>query len=153
MKTANRLDKSFGPIGSSAGFFLLVAGVVATFTSMFGLILVILGAFLGFTATYTLIDFDKRKIKFSEKLFGIIQTGKWISIVPGMKIGIKESNVTWTAHSKSNRSIDIYNKDFRLILFDKENTEIMPLKKTDTLDAALVELEMLCSKLKLVRIE
>jgi hypothetical protein len=153
MKTTNTLDKSFGPIGSTAGYFLIIAGIIATYTSLFGLILVALGALLGFTSTCTIIDFDNKRIKFSEILFGILPTGKWIPIVPGMTIGIKESKITWTGYSRSNRSLDIDNKDFRLILFDAENTEIMPIKKTDSLDSAIAEQETLCNKLELLAIE
>jgi hypothetical protein len=66
-----------------------------------------------------------------------------------MKIGIKNSDVTWRAYGVSNQSLDIVNKDFRLILFDSNNKEIMPIKKTDSLVSAKEELETLCNKLGL----
>lgn len=58
-----------------------------------------------------------------------------------MKIGIKESNLTWRAYSMGNRSLDIVNKDHRIILFDSENKEIMPIKKTRSKESAIIELE------------
>jgi len=149
MTTTYKLENSFGPVGSTAGYFLMLAGLVATYTSLFGLILVVLGAFLGFTSTCTIIDYDKQRIKFSDNIFGIFKTGKWIPIDQQMKIGIKESNQVWTAYSRSNRSIDIDSNDFRLVLLDAETKEIMPLKKTDSLDSAEVALEILCKKLHL----
>jgi len=149
MITTFKLDKSFGPVGSSAGIFLCIAGIVAIYTSIFGLILIVLGAFLAFTSTCTTIDFDKHKIKFSNNLFGIFKTGKWIPIDQQMKIGIRESNQVWTAFSRSNRSIDIDTNDFRLVLLDAESKEIMPVKKLDSLDIAQSELELLCSILNL----
>jgi hypothetical protein len=153
MTIKNKLDKSFGPVGTSAGIFLFVIGIMTMYSSWFGLILVLLGAFVGFSSTSTLIDSDNRRVKFSNNLFGIIQTGKWILVNQDMKIGIRESNVTWRAYSRSNRSLDIDNKDFRLVLLDAENLEIMPLIKTDSLISAREELEILCNKLALIGIE
>lgn len=153
MSQTNKLDKSFGPVGSSSGYFLILAGLVATYTSLFGLILVVLGAFLGFTKTCTILNFEKRRVKFSEKLFGILPTGKWIDITPDMKIGIKESNMIWTAYSRSNRSIDIDSHDFRLVLFDAEGNEVMTLKKTDTPEAVFSAMETMCISLGLSRLE
>lgn len=153
MSQTNKLDKSFGPIGSSSGYFLILAGLVATYTSLFGLILVVLGAFLGFTKTCTILNFEKRRVKFSEKLFGILPTGKWIDITPDMKIGIKESNMIWTAYSRSNRSIDIDSHDFRLVLFDAECNEVMQLKKADTPEAVFSAMETMCKALGLSHLE
>ena len=149
MITNNRLDKSFGPVGTWAGVFLFVVGLITTYTSFYGLILVLLGAFVGFTSSSTLIDFEKKRIKFSNNLFGIIQTGKWIHIDQNMKIGIQESNVTWRSYSRGNRTLDIADKDFRLILFDSENQEIMQIKKTNSLDSAELESKELCNQLGL----
>ena len=39
----NKLDKSFGPVGSSTGIFMFIAGLVATYNSLTGLILVLIG--------------------------------------------------------------------------------------------------------------
>jgi len=149
----NKLDKSFGPVGTSAGIFLFVIGILTLYTSWFGLILIVLGAFVGFSSTSTLIDYDNQRVKFSNNLLGIIRTGKWIVINNDMKIGIRESNVTWRAYSRSNRPMDFDNKDFRLVLLDSDNREIMPLKKTDSPESAKAELEILCNNLKLIGIE
>ncbi|MCX6250158.1 MAG: hypothetical protein NTX61_05335 [Bacteroidetes bacterium] len=145
----NKLDKSFGSVGTSAGVFLFIAGVIITYFYISGLILVLLGAFFGFTSTSTLIDYDKKRVKFSNDIFGIIKIGKWINIESDMKIGIKKSDVTWRAYGASNQAIDVIVKDFRLILFDSDNKEIMQIKKTDSLDAAKIERETLSNKLGL----
>jgi hypothetical protein len=149
MKTSNKLDKSFGPSGSSAGLFLFITGVATTFTSFFGLILVVLGAFLGFTYTSAIIDYSSRRIRFSENLFGFVPTGKWIKLEKSMKIGIKESNMIWRTFSRSNRSLDTDVKDFRLILLDAEDQEIMPIMKLNSLDSAIAEQKILCDKLEI----
>jgi hypothetical protein len=145
----NKLDKSFGTVGTSAGVFLFIAGIIITCFYISGLILVLIGAFVGYTSTSTLIDYDKKRVKFSNNIFGIIQFGKWITIEPDMKIGIKKSDVTWRAYGASNQAIDVIVKDFRLFLYDSHDKEIMPIKKTGTLDAAKIEIEIECKRLGL----
>jgi hypothetical protein len=123
--------------------------VITIYSNWGGLILVLVGAFMGFSSTSTLIDFDKKRIMFSNNLFGFIKTGKWFDIDPTMKVGIKESNVTWTTFSRSNRSIDTAQKDFRIVLCDSAETEIMEISKSESIDKAMVQLETLSRQLGL----
>ncbi len=136
----NKFDKSFGPVGTSAGMFLFIAGLILTFFHLAGLILLLIGAFVGFSSTSTLIDYERKRVKFSNNLFGFIRIGQWVKIEPSMKIGIKESNLTWRSYSQGNRPLDIENKDYRIILLDSVNKEIMPIKKFSTNDLAKIEL-------------
>jgi len=136
MKTRNFLDKTFGPVGTSAGILLFVVGLFTSFTSLFGLILLVPGAFIGFTSSSCVIDWPKKRVKFTTNLFGIIRTGKWVNIEPDMKIGIKKSNRVWRAYSWSNRTLDLEKSDFRIILYDRNNKQIMPIKKAKTPEEA-----------------
>lgn len=149
MKTVNKLDKAFGPVGNSAGMVLFLAGLIITFYSFTGLILLLMGAFFGFSSTSTLVDFDNRKLKFTNNIFGIIPIGQWISIQADMKIGIKKSNKVWRAYSKSNRTLDLPQVDYRLILYDSKAKEIIPILKTDNLDSAKLSLNKLSKALKI----
>ncbi len=149
MITNNKLDKSFGAVGTSAGMFLFIAGLILTCLHLSGIILVLIGAFVGFSSSSTLIDYGKNRVKFSNNLFGFIRIGKWLQIEPSMKIGIRESNQTYRAYSRGNRTLDDTQKDFRIVLFDAANKEIMPIKKTDSLVAARIELEIECKRLGL----
>jgi hypothetical protein len=132
---------------------IFIAGIASSFQSLAGLILVVLGAFVGFSSTSVLIDSDNQRIRFSNNLFGIVRTGKWLKVTSGMKIGIKHSNVTWRAYSRSNRPVDIAKSDFRVVLVDADEREIMPLLKSDSADAAIAEQEHLCILLNLKAIE
>jgi len=147
MTTRNKLDKVFGPVGTSSGIFLFVAGLIITYFSLTGLILVMIGAFVGFTSTSTLIDFDKRRLRFTNNIFGIIPIGQWIYIQTDMKIGIKKSNKVWRAYSRSNRTLDITNNDYRLILYDSKGKEIMPIQKVDNIDSAKSNLDKFSKQL------
>jgi hypothetical protein len=146
----NRLDKSFGPVETFAGFILFIAGIVLAYFYFSAAFLILIGGFVGFTSTSAIIDYDKRRIKFSNDIFGIIPSGKWVQILPNMKICIKESNQTYRAYSQGNRTLDIDKKDFRLILLDFENNEIMPIKRFSTLDLARAEHETIGNQLGLV---
>ena len=150
MIAKNKLDKSFGPVGSMAGIIIFIAGVYVTcFVSLTGLILLFTGAFLGFTSTSALVDYEKKRVKLSNNFFGIIKLGHWITIDSKMKIGIKKSNRVWRAYSRSNRDLDISEMDFRLILYDSSEKQIMPLKKTDSVDSAKLVRDVLCKQLGL----
>jgi len=144
-----KLDKSFGPSGTFAGYALIVIGLITTYSSWIGLLLIIIGAFMGFSSTGTVIDTDNKRIKFLNNLFGFIKTGKWVDIDPAMKVGIKESNVTWTTFSRSNRSIDTVKKDFRIVLCDVDENELMEISKSNFIDDAMSQLEIIGKQLAL----
>ncbi len=145
----NKFEKSFGPVGSFAGMVLFVAGLILIYFHFTGLILLLIGAFVGFSSTGTLIDYEKKRVKFSNNLFGIIRIGQWLNIEPSMKIGLKESNLTWRTYSQGNRSIDIVNNDYRIILFDSGNKEIIQIKKVNSKELAKIEIVTIGNKLGL----
>ncbi|MDD3877040.1 MAG: hypothetical protein PHT69_10490 [Bacteroidales bacterium] len=149
MVKTNKFEKSFGPVGSSAGQFILIFGIIICFFSLSGVILILIGGFVGFTSTSTKIDFDRKMFKFSNNLFGFIPIGKWIPIDLKMKLGIKKSNKVWRTYSRSNRSIDIDSTDFYVYLLDANHKEIIPLIKKNNLDSAKHEIDFLSEKLGL----
>jgi hypothetical protein len=149
MITSNKLDKAFGPVGTQAGFILFVAGCLIAFFSLTGLVLILMGAFIGFTSTGTMIDFDKKRVRFSNNLFGIFPIGKWVVIQEDMKVGIKKSNKVWRTYSRSNRTLDIADNDYRLILYDSKGKEILPIQKSDNLDSAKINLDKISKQLEI----
>lgn len=147
MEKWNKLDKSFGPAGSFAGIILFGVGIVVTFFNITGLFLVVVGAFVGFTGSYAVVDYDKRRVKLSNNLFGVIKTGEWISVEQGMKIGIKKSNLVWQTNSWTNRTVDVVKHSFVLSLYSASNQLIIPIQKVNSLDLAKQEQEIMCDKL------
>ncbi|HNY02849.1 MAG TPA: hypothetical protein PKG48_09695 [Bacteroidales bacterium] len=139
MKTTHRLDKSFGPAGSFAGLILFIAGILLTCFHFSGVLLILIGGFVGFTNTSAIVDSEKKRVKFSNNLFGILPTGKWIQIQPGMKLGIKEYNQTYSAYSQGNRKLDVSRQDFRILLYNADGKEFMQIARADSLDAAKAE--------------
>jgi len=148
MLIKNKLDKPFGPAGASTGIILFIVGVVTTWFTLVGLVLVVPGAFIGFTSTGTLIDTEKKRIKFLNMLFGFIPYGKWMQIEPGMKIGLKKSHMGYSIATKGN-SRDIHINDIRISLYSSANKQIMHISKFNSIDAAKKELEKLSIQLGL----
>jgi len=149
MITNNKLDKSFGPVGTIAGITIFIVGLALVFFSLAGLFLIILGAFVGFSSTSTILDFDTKRIKFSNNLFGFLRYGHWIDISSDMKIGIEKSNRTWRAYSRGSRTIDISDKDFRIILYNAANKPILPIMKVVNAESAKIQADKLCGQLGL----
>jgi hypothetical protein len=145
----NKLDKTFGPFGTSAGFFLMLGGIMATYFSIFGLFLVIPGAFACFTSSSTFIDTDNKKIKNSDDLFGIIHAGKWIDINPGMKIGLKKFHRGYEAYIRGMQRMGIHYNDLRIFLYGSDNKEIIPLKKVGSRASSENELNEMSHLLEL----
>jgi hypothetical protein len=149
MKETFKFEKAFGPVASFSGYVILIAGLIASYFSLTGLILVLFGALIGLTNSCTTIDYANRKAKFSNNIFGFIKIGKWLDITDGMSIGIKKLNMTYRTYSRSNRILDIATKQIKIYLFDLHGNPIMPLKTIDTVDNPGKELEDLNKKLGL----
>lgn len=149
MKTKYLLDKSFGPIGVIAGITLLIVGLLLIPFSVSGIFLILMGAFVGLTSTSTTIDYENRRMKFSNNLFGFLSIGKWVTIENDMQILIKKSNKTWRTYSSGSRTIDITNHDFRVVLYDSNNRQVMPVSKARTMDLATDEMKVIVEKLGL----
>jgi hypothetical protein len=145
----HNLDKSFGPAGSSAGMLMFFVGIVTVFFSFLGALFIILGAFAGFSKTTTRIDYEKSRIMFSNDIFGIIKTGRWIAIEPGMKIGIRIVRKGWRSVSLSNRELDSVQTDYRVILFGFNNKEIMPILKTNSSETAKTKSEEMANRFRI----
>jgi hypothetical protein len=147
----NKLDKTFGPFGGSTGFFLFLGGIAATWFSLFGLILAAVGAFAAFTTTTTFIDTDKKKIRFSNDLFGFIHTGDWIDIKPDMRLGLKRIHRGFGAYTRGNQPVTMHSTDIRIVLLEADNDEIMQVKKFSDRESAVNDINFLSAILGLSR--
>jgi hypothetical protein len=124
------LGKAFGPVATITGYVIFAAGVLQLLFSISGLILVVIGAFIGFSYSATTIDFKNRKVRFTNILFGFIKTGKWYDITKDMHIGIKSKNNVYRTYNSSNLYLDISQKQVYLHLLNAQGKPIFPLKNT-----------------------
>jgi len=145
----NKLDRVFGPFGSSAGFFLFLGGILATYFSLSGMVIALVGAFVSFTTTSTFIDTENKRVKHSNNIFGFIPVGKWINITPEMKLGLKKSHLGYRAYTRGTQPVDIHKNDIRIFLYNADNMQLMPLKKCISHETSKAGIKELSSILEL----
>jgi len=146
-----RLEKIFGPTGSTSGIIFFIIGIILSILQQFvvGVPLVLLGAFVGFSFTCTIIDVSLKTIRFSNTLFGFLPTGKRIDVKPEMGIKIKKVVSGWRSYSRGNRSHDDVVADYRLVLYSGEGIEILQIFRSDSYSDTMQKLEMLVDVLKI----
>lgn len=151
MTVKNKLDKTFGPVGSFAGIVILLFGIYAAFYSWVGFTTIIVGAFLAFTNTSSLIDFENKKIKFSNNLFGVISIGYWLEVKPDMNLKVLNVAKVNIAYSQSNRKTSSKTQDYRITLYSSDDRQLVALKKFNEKEDASKELAEYGEKLGLVK--
>ena len=145
----NKIEKPFGPSATTTGYVLLITGIVYLYFSLVGIILILIGAFLGFTYVCTYLNIEEKRVKFSNELFGLISTGKWIEITDQMSVGIEKSRRGFRTYSRGMRTNNIVVKDVRIILYDASGKKAGPLKKFNTHQSALNEIKDLSRELEI----
>ena len=180
MKRYDKLDKIFGPAaftGVVVFLYLLYVIFYKIYQKIFNVndefytynryeindtliliicvVLLLFAAFMGFTTGCTQIDYENRRIKYGTKLFGIIFIGKWTNLTPDMKLGLNTSMERWggytSAGTMGSMSFDYTN--VRIMLYDAQGTEIIPVKKIKKPKNAETELEKMSKSLNLDIIE
>ncbi len=146
MIVKNKIEKPFGPSATTTGivFFLAgIAGIVFIYFSFVSIILIVAGAFIGFTRVSTFIDIEKGRIKLSNVLFGIFPAGKWIDINNQMTIGLENTRRGFRTYSRGMRTNDAVIKDVRIVLYSSNGKKIGPIKKYLSQKSANEDLEEL----------
>jgi hypothetical protein len=111
------------------------------YSTIVALIVIALGAFVGFSYSGSVIDYENRKVRYVNYFFGLFPVGDWIVIKPGMRIGLVFSSKTWRTFSQANRAVDIVSSDIRIVLFDRNNRVFLHIKKYKDKDLASNELK------------
>lgn len=135
MVIRNNLERSFGPSVSAAGVIIFIAGIFSSFYSFFGFLLICSGAFFAFTSNATFIDYEKKRIKNADCIFGFICLGKWISVSCEMQMSVEKYNKGYSTLSQSNKLASYYVEDYRIYLYTDFEYKI-PIQKFKTLELA-----------------
>lgn len=149
MKTTHTFEKSFGPAASFTGVVIFAAGLLATYYSLTALVLVVIGAFLGFTNTSTTVDSQNKRVRFTNNIFGIIRIGKWIPLHENMKIGVKQEKNIYRTYSRSNQTIDIKMLQKKIYLFDENSKPLVPIITLKDDENSKVMTDKFCDELGL----
>lgn len=150
-KVTQRFGNPFGPTGSSAGYFLILGGIIlGVLISPTALILAFLGAFMAFTHSSATINTETRRIKFANNIFGILSFGKWIDVRNDMLLKLKKYSGSYTSYSRSNRKLEVYKLEYRLYLCDKRGHEIIPVLRSKSSGLLKSEAQLLANKLDII---
>ena len=152
MLIKNKIYSSFGPIESFAARLAFIFGCFAVWFSLSASMLILGGAFFGFTYFCTTIDIEKQRVRTGDVLFGLFSTGRWINIDPEMTVGVIKWEKVWGVSSWTNRRISIPENDFLVVLFNPNGKKILTLNKKKSLELANEELFNLSDLLNLRRI-
>lgn len=134
-----KLGKLFGPSMVFAGYILMVFGVLTIYFSLTSIGLTLLGAFLAFTTSGTIVDPEKKQYKNYLRLFGLIPVGNEKSFNRDDKIEAKKFRGSYVTSSWSNRQSKIKVIDYRIYLTKADTKKKTILARFDTEDEALQE--------------
>ena len=147
-----KLDKVFGPSGTFAGYILMLTGAISFFVMenpVSSLVPVLIGAFVAFSTTGTQLDLDLKKVRSYTAYFGFFKSGKWQSLDLYDQIQIAEPVIHYRTYSRSNRSLDIYKKDYRIMLLGDHLRMRIPLQKFKSYEQADMEAEKVSTLLNI----
>jgi hypothetical protein len=147
--TDHKIEKPLGPSGVFAGYSLIVFGIIGSFYSLIGLIVVIPGCLLAFTYDGTRIDFKSRRIKNYTRLFGLFRIGKWYSIDDFSKFKIYQSKRTYTSYSRANIPLNLKTTDIRLSLLNDDGSLKILVNRFDSFESARKEMSELIRNLQI----
>ena len=116
MRINHTLDKSFGPTGSFSGLILVFVGVILVPFYWTGTILIIIGAFVGFTASGCEINTETRQVRQYHLLCGLFKKGTWQSLDGFSGLRVVNTRTSYRAYSLSNRATVTTKEDFRVVL-------------------------------------
>lgn len=145
----SKITQTFGSTGATSGVVFFGIGVIMLFYTWKTIFLVIIGALLGFTKVFSFIDTDRRRVKLTEFYFGIIPIGKWIQVNDTMSLGYKMTNDGWSARSLSNRTLDIPDNRYTIILYDQNDMPIISLMKLKSEEEMTEKIELISTLLHL----
>jgi hypothetical protein len=152
MLLKNKIYNSFGPFESFAAKLVFIFGFAVVWFSLKAILLILGGAFFGFTYFCTTIDIEKHRVRSGDVLFGIISTGRWTNIKPDMTVGVIKWEKVWRILSLSNRRVSVPENDFLVVLFNSNGNKLLTLNKKPSLELANDELFHLGDLLNLRRI-
>jgi hypothetical protein len=152
MLIKNKIYNSFGPFESFASKLVFIFGCAAVWFSFSAIMLLLGGAFFGFTYFCTTMDIEKHRVRSGDVLFGLFSTGRWIDINPDMTVGVIKWEKVRRILSWTNRSVSVPENDFLVVLFKPDGKKLLTLNKKASLELANDELFNLSDLLNLRRI-
>ena len=101
------------------------------FTSLLtlGVAGILIALFLFFSYSGVIINTENKTIKPYNCWFGVVKTGKWISIEKYLGLTLVPMNKVFSMYSRSNRKNVTVETDYRIYLVDKSKKPSLALKR------------------------
>ncbi len=147
MRKLYRLDKSFGPGGSFAGMILVLVGIILIPFYWTGIILILIGAFIGFSGNACEIDTVKRLIRPCNLILGLFRSGQWISTNSFHGIRVVRTKRFYRTFSLSNRTMETKQEDYRVVLEAGTLQSRVEVMKCKSKEEAIEEADKLAESL------
>ena len=147
MPSIYRLDKSFGPGGSFAGIILVIIGLILTPFYWTAAILIVIGAFTGFSGSACEIDTAKRRIRQCQLHFGIFKSGDWRNTDTFQGIRVVHTKRSYRTYSLSSRVTYKTTEDHRVVLEAGTPQSRIEVMKCISMDDAIEKAQRLANEL------
>ncbi|MGD2036049.1 MAG: hypothetical protein PVF73_13380 [Bacteroidales bacterium] len=108
--------KLFGPSGITAGYILLIMGVITVYFTYTAIPVILTGVIMAFSYTGTRLDLQKKRYQTYFMLFGFIRVGLWLPFEKSDRLFVKEYKGKHTTYSRGNRRISTESHGFRVLL-------------------------------------
>ena len=131
----NKIAKPLTGPSIFLGLTFLLLGIVFSLDKNYlvGLAFLLLAAFLFLTYSGVEINTETQKIKSYNKVFGIIERGKWESLKKFKGVTLVPMKKTHTVFSRSNRQTSSTEKYFQIYLVNKAQKPQFAIKKCKTM--------------------
>ncbi|MFZ5430092.1 MAG: hypothetical protein ACOZDD_07660 [Bacteroidota bacterium] len=146
MIITNRLDKTFGPQLAFSGWIFLAVGLLFILDIM-GMVLLILGFFLATSTDGVLIDLSRRRVKRFSGPLGYPLFGRWENLDNYAGLTALPMTRKFVSWSRSNRQNVSETSDIRIFLVGKDRKPAFPVKKCDSMEVAVKEMDKLAEAL------
>ena len=147
MRSVHQLDKAFGPGGSFAGIILVIIGFILVPFYWTASILILLGAFTGFSGSGCEVDTDRRRVRPCYLIFGLFKSGTWIETDRFHGIRVVLTKSSYRTFSLSNRAMYTTHEDYSVVLEAGTPQSRVEVMKSSTREEALSKAEELAKQL------
>ncbi len=127
-----KLDKLIGPSGNTAGYILLLFGMVTIYFTLTAIPVLLIGGILVFSYQGTRIKFENKRYQSYLMLFGFIRIGAWLPFEKSDLVLVKRFKGKYTSYSWSNRKNEMLKQDFRIMLSTSYNDKKILLARFES---------------------
>jgi hypothetical protein len=133
--------KFFTPVQINIGYVFIGCGIIFAFYRLSALMFLIPGTFMAFTYTGTVLDTANKTIKLYTTHFGLVTTGKWISIDGFNRFIIQRATRKYTSYSRGSVSFDMNVSDIKLLLANPKGSKKILIARYRSFEEAQKEKE------------